>query len=141
MEQLPAIEGITPSYLWIFLYVAVGIAALILLIDKVIDVFRRRAKRKEAKKPELADEIAGKVMDQLQPTFTEIDRKLANDKVHLDGHDRQIEGLARRMDGSENGIRALVTGVLALLNHELHNGNTTELNDAQKALNKYLIDK
>ena len=59
MENIPPIEGITPSYLWIFLYVAVGICALIILIDKVADVFRRRKQRKELDKPELAYSVAG----------------------------------------------------------------------------------
>ena len=140
MENLP-IEGITPSYLWIFLYVAVGLCALIILIDKVLDVFRRRKQRADAGKPELAEEIALKVKDELKPTFEEIDRKLANDKTRLDGHDRDIKALYAQTDKNSTGIRALVVGVLALLNHELHNGNTAELDDAQKELNKYLINK
>lgn len=141
MENVPPIEGITPSYLWIFLYVAVGICALIILIDKVADVFRRRKQRKELDKPELAEEIAGKVMEKLRPDFDEIDRKLKSDNTRLDGHDRDIKTLYDRTDQDREGIRALVVGVLALLNHALHNGNTAELDDAQKALNKYLINK
>jgi hypothetical protein len=31
--------------------------------------------------------------------------------------------------------------VLALLNHALHNGNTDELENAQKGINDYLIDR
>lgn len=141
MENIPSIEGITPSYLWIFLYVAVGLCALIILIDKVLDVFRRRKQRKDIAKPELAEEIAGKVMEKLRPDFDEIDRKLKSDHTRLDGHDRDIKTLYDRTDQDRNGIRALVVGVLALLNHELHNGNTSELDDAQKELNKYLINK
>lgn len=140
MENLP-IEGITPSYLWIFLYVAVGLCALIILIDKVLDVFRRRKQRKDIAKPELAEEIAGKVMEKLRPDFDEIDRKLKSDHTRLDGHDRDIKTLYDRTDQDSNGVRTLVVGVLALLNHELHNGNANELNDAQKELNKYLINK
>ena len=141
METIPAIEGITPTHLWIFVYVAIAICGIIILIDKVADVFRRRKQRKDLAKPELADEIAGKVMAKLRPDLDEIDRKLKSDNTRLDGHDRDIKDLYGRTEQDRNGIRALVVGVLALLNHELHNGNTGELDDAQKELNKYLINK
>ena len=140
MEQLP-IEGITPTYLWIFVYVAIAICGIIILVDKVADVFRHRKQRQEAGKPELADKIAAKVMEKLRPDFDEIDTKLTAANTRLDGHDRDIKTLYDRTDQDRNGIRALVVGVLALLNHELHNGNTNELDEAQKELNKYLIDK
>lgn len=130
------IEGITPGDLWIFLYVLVALAALILLIDKVIDVFRRYKQRKEAGKPELADEIAGKVKDQLKPTFEEIDRKLANDKQRLDGHDRELGSLTKRMDQTESGIRVLIRGMLAMMEQD-----PDEQHKAMKSLKDYLIDK
>ena len=81
------------------------------------------------------------MLEKLEPRFAEIDKKLANDKATLDGHTRQIEALASRTDGNENGVKALSRGVLALLNHTLHNGNTDELEHAQQALNDYLIEK
>ena len=135
------IEGITPQALWTFLVVAVGLCALVVLGDKVADVFRRGRERKQAQRPELADEISAKVIQKLKPQFEEIDRKLANDNTRLDLHDRQISALSERQSSAETGIKALSRGVLALLNHQLHNGNTDELNDAQKALNNYLIEK
>lgn len=130
------IEGITPGDLWIFLYVLVALAALILLIDKVLDVFRRYRQRKEAGKPQLADEIADKVQEQLKPNFEEIDRKLANDKQRLDGHDRELGALAKRMDQTEGGIRVLIRGMLAMMEQD-----PDEQTKAKKALNDYLIEK
>lgn len=130
------IEGITPGDLWIFLYVLVALAALILLIDKVLDVFRRYRQRKEAGKPQLADEIAEKVKEQLKPSFEEIDRKLANDKTRLDGHDREIGALTKRIDGNEGGIRVLIRGMLAMMEQD-----PDEQTKAKKALNDYLIEK
>ena len=130
------IEGITPGDLWIFLYVLVALAALILLTDKVLDVFRRYRQRKEAGKPQLADEIADKVQEQLKPNFEEIDRKLANDKQRLDGHDRELGALAKRMDQTEGGIRVLIRGMLAMMEQD-----PDEQTKAKKALNDYLIEK
>ena len=141
MEAMQPIEGITPGMLWTALYVIVGLCALIVLADKVRGVFAGAKERKEKKRPELADEISSKVMEKLEPRFADIDRKLASDKTMLDAHTRQIEKLATRSDSNEDGIRALSRGVLALLNHEMHNGNGDELEHAQQALNDYLIEK
>ena len=141
MNELPSIEGITPGALWIFLYVAVGICALIILGDKVRAVFAGAAGRKQAKKPELADEISAKVLAKMEPRFAEIDRKLANDKARIDEHTRAIGSLSNRTDGLESGQRVLCRGVLALLNHELHNGNNDEMEKAKNGIDNYLIEK
>ena len=41
---MPTVEGLTPDILWYTLAGLVGIGALIVLADKVIDVFRKRKK-------------------------------------------------------------------------------------------------
>lgn len=135
------IEGITPQALWTALYVLVAVCGLIVLWDKVRAVFAGVRERKQAKRPELADEISAKVLEKLEPRFAEIDRKLVNDKARIDEHTRAIDGLSRRLNGSETGIKALSHGVLALLNHELHNGNSDEMEDAKKVVENYLIEK
>mgnify|MGYP007104053532 CR=1 FL=1 len=139
--EIPTIEGISPSYLWIFLYVAVAVGAIIILIDKVMDVFRRRQERKDAKRPELADAIAAKVMDQLKPQFEDIDRKLANDNTRLGLHDRQIADLAARQDKAQDFYRVACEGLVALLGHVLHNGNTDEIAKAERDMKEFLIKK
>ena len=144
MEQLQPIEGITPGMLWIALIVLIAGASLYVLYGKVRDTYRKQQEYKKMQNDpsnKLADEISAKVMERLEPRFVEIDRKLANDKAAIDSHTRQIEGLINRADGSEQGIKALSRGVLALLNHALHNGNSDELEHAQQTLNDYLIEK
>jgi len=142
MEQtIKPIEGITPGTLWTFLTVLVGICALIVLGDKVLTVFRNAQRRKKEPEDKLAEEISAKVLEKLEPRFQAIDQKLSNDKATIDSHTRQIESLAKRADGTDTGIKAINRGVLALLNHALHNGNTDELENAQKGINDYLIDR
>jgi uncharacterized protein (UPF0210 family) len=141
MQTLQPIEGITPSTLWTFLTVLVGICALIVLGDKVLTVFRNAQRRKKEPEDKLAEEISAKVLEKLEPRFQAIDQKLSNDKATIDSHTRQIESLAKRADGTDTGIKAINRGVLALLNHALHNGNTDELENAQKGINDYLIDR
>ena len=141
MQTLQPIEGITPSTLWTFLTVLVGICALIVLGDKVLTVFRNAQRRKKEPEDKLAEEISAKVLEKLEPRFRDIDQKLSNDKAAIGSHTRQIESLAKRADGTDTGIKAINRGVLALLNHALHNGNTDELENAQKGINDYLIDR
>lgn len=140
METMQPIEGITPGMLWTFLGVLIGLAALYVLYGKVRETYQRN-KQMKAPENKLANEISAKVLEKLEPRFSEIERKLANDKATIDGHSRQMETLAKRADGNEDGIKALSRGVLALLNHELHNGNSDELEHAQQTLNDYLIEK
>ena len=140
MEQIKPIEGITPGMIWTFVAVLVGLAALYVLYGKVRETY---AKNKRMKDPEkkLADEISARVLEKLEPRFADIDRKFANDKDAIDRHTRQIEALTSRSNGYDEGIKALSRGVLALLNHALHNGNTDELEKAQQGINDYLIEK
>ena len=140
MEMMQPIEGITPGMLWTFLGVLIGLAALYVLYGKVRETYQRN-KQMKASENKLADEISAKVLEKLEPRFSEIERKLANDKATIDGHSRQMETLAKRADGNEDGIKALSRGVLALLNHALHNGNNDEMEEAKRVMDNYLIEK
>ena len=140
METMQPIEGVTPGMLWIALIVLIAGASLYVLYGKVRET-RSKLKMMDDPAVKLADGISTKVLESLEPRFAEIDRKLSNDKASIDSHTRQIDALSSRTDGSEDGIKALSRGVLALLNHALHNGNSDELEHAQQTLNDYLIEK
>lgn len=129
METIQPIEGITPGMLWTALYVIVGLCALVILADKVRAVFAGIQQRKQAKRPELADEISAKVLAKLEPRFTEIERKLATDK-------QRIDALDARVNNQDIGQRVLCRGVLALLS-----GNKDEAEKAKQSINDYLIEK
>ena len=144
MIQMQPIEGITPAMLWTALIVLVGVGGLIVLGDKVMDVWRKHQARKQISsgpESQLAEAISKKVIEKMEPRFADIDRKFANDKQLLETHTRQIGELNKRVDGLETGQKAQCRGILALLNHELHNGNSDEMEDAKKAMDTYLINK
>lgn len=141
METIQPIEGITPGALWTTLYVLLALCLIVITVYKVVEIIRKERERKQARRPELADEISGKVLEKLEPRLAEIDRKLANDKALIDNHTRQIAAVEARQDAMERGQKAQCRGVLALLNHELHNGNSDEMERAQAGMNDYLIDK
>lgn len=130
--------------LWTGLIVLIAGATLYVLYGKVVETYRKQKQYRETLNDpggKIADEISTKVLSKVEQRFTDIDNKLANDKAAIDNHTRQIATLSNRADGTDKGLKALNRGVLALLNHQLHNGNTDELEEAQKSITSYLIDK
>ena len=137
------IEGITPDMLWTTLIVLVGVGGLIVLGDKVADVWRKHQARKKVNSPEnkLAEEISQMVIAKMEPRFADIEHKFSNDKQSIETHTRQIGEINKRVDSLETGQKAQCRGILALLNHELHNGNSDEMEEAKKGMDNYLIEK
>lgn len=143
MTEMQPIEGITPDTLWIFLVVLVGLCGLFVLYDKVgqavENVKKRKHKPAEAQTSRMAEEISQKVTETISGQLDDIREKLATDKQRLDAQERRLNVLeAAQVDVSE-GLRVMCTGMTAVLNHELHNGNSDEMMSALDGLNKYLI--
>ena len=151
-----AIEGITPAMLWTFVVVLVGLMALIVLGDKVMDVFRNAKKRRkeqhELEGQDITVRIADKVMEKLTPTldekfeginkqFEEIDRKLAADKEAIELHTAQLNAQQGRVDRLDNDTRALLHGVSALLGHQVDGNSVDKLKRTNDAMKNYLIDR
>lgn len=138
------VEGITPEIIWYTLIGLVGIGTLIVLADKVLDVFRKKKERDKLKQePEdrLAENVAEKVLKKLEPRFSEIDRKLANDKALIDAHTLAIAEHKDSLREIGDGNRVLCRGILALLSHEINGNSDDKLRDSQKEITDYLIDK
>lgn len=107
----------------------IGFMVVLLALLNLYNVFSsaRRNAREEKKR-------------QQQPTYdleiriADISRKLDTDKRRLDNHDE-------RLDDLKKGLMATCTGVQALLEHELHNGNTEEMQEASKEIDKWLRER
>lgn len=69
--------------------------------------------------------------DALVSSVHEINRKLDTDKHRLDSHESRLSGL-------RDGLMVTCAGVQALLEHELHNGNATEMQAASKEIDIWL---
>lgn len=158
-QQMPKIEGITPEMLWIFFVVLVGIMALVVLGDKVLDVFRnakkRRKERNELEGQDITDRIADKVLEKLTPTldakfdeiaknFEDVDRKLAADKEIIEIHTSQLNAQKDRVDRLDDDTKALLHGMSALLSFDItaRNGDgDSKLVKTNEAMKNYLIDR
>lgn len=64
----------------------------------------------------------------------DVHTKLATDKARLDAHEKEINEL-------RDGQRVICSGVQALLDHALHNGNAQQMQDASNKLTEWLINK
>jgi len=140
MQDLPPIEGVTPGMLWTALIVLIAGAGLYVLYGKVRETYAKNKKLKD-QGGKLADEISAKVLENLEPRFAEIERKLSNDNTRIDENVRELNEHRKRMDSMETGQRAICRGVLALLSHEINGNSTDKLKEAQTGISNYLIDK
>ena len=140
MQDLPPIEGVTPGMLWTALIVLIAAAGLYVLYGKVRETYQRNKKLKDVE-GKLADEISAKVLENLEPRFAEIEKKISNDNTRIDDNTRELNEHRKRMDSMETGQRAICRGVLALLSHEINGNSTDKLKEAQTGISNYLIDK
>jgi hypothetical protein len=105
------VEAIKPDQLLNAVTVILAIFAAIVAVDKFVDVI------KKWKAPE-----------------KDVAEKLRADKLALERHDADIKAL-------KEGQKAMCKGVVALLDHELHNGNSKQMEDARSEISKYLTDR
>lgn len=140
MNELQPIEGVTLGMLWTALSVLIAAAGLYVLYGKVRETYVKNKKLKD-KGGELADEISAKVLENLEPRFAEIEKKLSNDNARIAENTRDLADHRKRMDSMETGQRAICRGVLALLSHEINGNSTDKLKEAQTGISNYLIEK
>ena len=101
-------NGITPDQLMNAVVVILAIFAAVVAIDKFMDVV------KKWKSPE-----------------KDMYEKLRSDKQKLDEHDRELNAI-------KEGQSVLCFGIVALLDHQLHNGNTAQMEKARNDIDRYL---
>lgn len=135
------IEGITPTMLWNFVLVLLGLCAIVVLVYKVIEIMRKEHERKEQRNRlsgrDLTDEIADKVLEKLEPRFKDIETKLDTDKNRLDNHETAIKSINSSMDTIKEGMQVTCDALTAILDHELHNGNGDQMQKARDDLQNY----
>lgn len=102
-----------------FLIVLVAMAGLFILFANTVEAARKLFKPKSQEK------------EDLDIKQSSCDRKFANDQKMLLEHDERIVSL-------EEGSRVQCAALHALLEHELHNGNSAEMKKASEDLFNHL---
>lgn len=111
-EQVLTIEGITPNMLWVFLFVAVGLGAVLLLVLNIWSKIR------EIRKPKNMNRKT-------------IDDKLANDN-------QRIEKLEKDSRKTQDEMKLLLTGEMAMLHHMIDGNHTESLKESQSQIEYFL---
>ena len=125
MEAVQPIEGITPAMLWNFVYVLLAIAAVIILLDKVADVWRRHKARKAQPVGSIEDRLK-----KIEDSLMDINNKLTVDK-------RRLDALETQLDRTEEGFVVLCKSMDALIEHERTGNGDNKLTEAQKLIKDY----
>lgn len=119
-EEIKAILG--GDVIWVVLACLLAICAVIAAVGKAVEVVRSLRKPK-------------------QDRDSDVRVCLHNDKHRLDDHEARLKQLEDGLTDEQEGQRALMQGVMALLDHELHNGNADQMEHARDGINNYLISK
>ena len=148
VEGLPTVEGFTPSVIWTMIYGLICVGLLFLIVYKVYDaihtIIKRHRERREAEKPDFADKVSRKVVDEvidkLEPRFLDIERKLEKDKNRLEAHEIIIENVKTSQTETRDGLRAICKFMLVISNYgDL--GEDEKIKEAHADLQKFLAEK
>lgn len=112
-QEATQLIGFSPSSLWVFLGVGVGIGAIALLVADLILKYR------ELRKPKVAD---GKT----------IQEKLKSDHERL----CKLEDTTQRQDEE---LRLMLRSQMAMIHHMIDGNGVEGLRDTQKEIENYLI--
>lgn len=113
------VKLLTGDHIFIFLMVLVAIATLLILTGNAVEAVRKLRRPQEKKE------------DILERRQSECAKMFDRDFKRLNEH-------ALRIEAVEETTRVLCTGMHALLEHELHNGNADEMRQASAALFDHL---
>jgi len=142
---MQSIQGFTPEMLWTTIIVVVGLGALFIEYDKIRTIFKNRKKERQEEeqthdngfRQQLTEDIATKVMEKLEPRLSSIESKLENDKNRLDNHEDAISTIKKSNEVIAGGLEVTCNALVAVLDHELHNGNSDQMQKARDDLQHY----
>lgn len=120
MENIETLAS--SNNLIVFLIVLIALMSLFNLAGQSIETYRK------IRKPSLEGD------KRLEDRLAQYENYFANDRRRLDKHDQDIADL-------KMGMRNNCSGVKALLNHELHNGNADEMQKAADTIDQWLINR
>jgi len=140
MQQLPTIEGLTPTIVWYTLVGIVGVMALIVLYGKVESFFIERKARKSNEKAKEDGTIQGQ-LDKINRKLDSIDDFIRETNTRFDRDNRRLNVLETDTDRIAKGINALARAELAHLQHDITGNHTDNLGLAEREITDYLTQK
>ena len=121
-----------------------AVALLFLIGYRVYDAIRtlaeRRRQRKEAEKPDFAEKVSKKVINDLGPRLEKIESDLDKDKRRLETHEQLIYGMQTGQKEIHDGLSAIAKFMLVISNYGDF-GNNEKVKEASTELQKFLAEK
>lgn len=141
MEQtVQALEGLSPIIWWHFIIGAVAFCGLIVLWDKVMDVFRKRRKDKDDAKAKEDGTIQGQ-LNRISDRLDAIDDYIKESDKKFERDNRRLNALEGNVSHIEQGINALARAELAHIQHDITGNHTDNLGRAETEITDYLTGR
>lgn len=115
-------ESLTLGQIQTTVYVLLVLFGGIITVDKVLDII----KKWKAPGANAATDTA---------------KKFANDQKRLDDQEQELKRMKEEITSLKENGRVTSAGVMALLDHELHNGNALQMEKARDDIMTYLQSK
>lgn len=140
-QVLPAVEGITPSYFWIFICVCIGLLTIALMIFKAIEFAQGQKDRKQRQQVNgntgLTDSIATEVWAKMEPKLERINEKLAADKERLDSHERRLNDQEKNLAKISRDTEQIMNVLDGMLMHFISGNDQERLKTVKSELDHY----
>ena len=140
MTNLPTLEGLTPTVLWITLFGLICLGSLVVLADKVAEVFRKRRQR-IAERSAVSDTTLHSQLREIDSKLSSIDDFIQESDRRFSRDNRRLYELESKYEDINHGIKALCRSSLAHLNHDITGNHVETLKDALNEINEYLTDR
>lgn len=134
------IEGVTLEALWTTLGTLVAMGGIIVLWDKVKDVFKKRKKEK-AEEAAASDVTINDRLDKISAKLDQIDEFVRESNERFARDNRRLNVLEKQAEDTHAGIAALCRSSLAHINHDLTGNGVETLRKAQEEINEYLTGR
>lgn len=142
---MPNVEGLTPNVLWTTVYGMLALCILFMIIFKVYDAIHtiqeRRKQRRETERPDFAEAVSQRVIEKLEPRFTEIEKNLAKDKSRLDNHEMFIADIQKSQRDTRDGLVVICKYLIAISQYGNFGGESEEIKNATSEMMKYLASR
>lgn len=141
---MPTVENFTPATLWTTIYGFMALCLLFMIVFKVYEAIKTivndRKRKREAEKPDFAEEVSRKVIEKLEPRFAKIEENLDKDKTRLDTHESVLAGMRDGQKEVREGLTAICKFMLVISTYG-NIGNNEKVQEANAELQKYLAER
>lgn len=138
--MMQPIEGVTLEALWTTIGTLIALGGIIVLWDKVKDVFRKQRKQK-AEEAAAGDVTINDRLDKISEKLDQLDAFMRESEERFARDNRRLNALEKQAEDTHKGIGALCRSSLAHINHDLTGNGIETLKRAQEEINEYLTGR